>query len=73
MTALAAAAKSWKPPDLSKGLGVKLDVDMFTPALTSVKAQYQQLPQPVRDVLPFAGVQCRRGEVGQGATACCSL
>jgi hypothetical protein len=42
-------------PDLSKGVGVKLDVDMLTPAVESVKQQYAGLPEPVRQVMPFAG------------------
>lgn len=66
---LAAAAREWKPPALSKGLGVKLDVDMLTPALESVKTQYAQLPQPVREVLPFAGAP-GRGAQSRGR---CSL
>lgn len=52
---LQAASRTWKMPDLSKGLGVKLDVDMLTPAVQSVKQQYAGLPEPVRQVMPFAG------------------
>lgn len=54
-TDLQVASKSWKAPDLSKGLGVKLDIDMLSPAVSTVKQQYQALPEPVRDVMPFAG------------------
>lgn len=49
------ASKTWKAPDFSKGLGVKLDVDVLNPAISSVRQQYQALPEPLREVLPFAG------------------
>lgn len=52
---LQTASRTWKMPDLSKGLGVKLDVGMLTPAVQSVKEQYAGLPEPVRQVMPFAG------------------
>lgn len=55
-TDIQVASKSWKAPDLSKGLGVKLDIDMLSPAVSTVKQQYQALPEPVRDIMPFAGV-----------------
>lgn len=49
------ASKNWKAPDFSKGLGVKLDIDMLSPAVTTVKQQYAALPEPLREVMPFAG------------------
>jgi hypothetical protein len=52
---LQASAKTWKAPDFSKGLGVKLDIDMLSPAVSTVKQQYQALPEPVREVMPFMG------------------
>lgn len=54
-TDLQAATKTWKAPDFSKGLGVKLDVDMLSPAVSAVKQQYEALPEPIREVMPFAG------------------
>lgn len=60
-TQLQTASRTWKAPDFSKGLGVKLDIDMLSPAVSSVKQQYQALPEPVRDVMPFAGVACLTG------------
>lgn len=54
-TDLQAASKAWKAPDFSKGLGVKLDIDMLSPAVSTVKQQYQALPEPLREVMPFAG------------------
>jgi hypothetical protein len=59
-TQLQTASRTWKAPDFSKGLGVKLDIDMLSPAVSSVKQQYQALPEPVRDVMPFAGEKARR-------------
>lgn len=53
---LQTASKSWKPPDLSKGLGMKVDVDFLNPAISGLKQQWQQLPEPVQEVLPYAGV-----------------
>lgn len=108
-TQLHTATKSWKPPDLSKGLGeymsiqfkllrqlcntthsfvrwhvcgysglhagrcangcnpwlpagMKVDIDFLNPAITGLKQQWQQLPEPVRDVLPYTG--------GEGGMLC---
>lgn len=34
---------------------MKLDVDFLNPAITGLKQQWQQLPGPVKEVLPYAG------------------
>eukprot|EP00775_Hariotina_reticulata_P012034 gene12034-12177_t len=35
---------------------MKVDIDILNPAISGLKQQWQQLPEPVRDVMPFAGV-----------------
>lgn len=35
--------------------GVKMDVDVLNPMLTAIKTNWQQLPEPVQQVAPFAG------------------
>lgn len=35
--------------------GMKVDVDFFNPMITGFKQQWQQLPEPVQEVLPYAG------------------
>lgn len=35
---------------------MKVDVDMLNPVITTIKTQWAQLPEPVRQVAPFAGV-----------------
>lgn len=52
---VAEAARVWKPPDFGKALGVNVQVDMLGPAAASIRQQYMALPQPVRQVLPYAG------------------
>lgn len=52
---LAARAKEMRPPDFGKRLGVKMDVDFLNPMIEAVKTNWQQLPEPVRQVAPFAG------------------
>jgi len=37
--------------------GMKIDVDVLNPAITGLKQQWQQLPEPVKEVVPFAGWQ----------------
>jgi hypothetical protein len=34
---------------------MKVDIDILNPAISGLKQQWQQLPEPVRDVMPFAG------------------
>jgi hypothetical protein len=36
-------------------VGVKMDVDVFGPIFTAFKSNWQQLPEPVRQTLPFLG------------------
>jgi hypothetical protein len=59
---LQTASRNWKAPDFSKGLGVKLDIDMLSPAVTTVKQQYAALPEPLREVMPFAGRSCHSAQ-----------
>ena len=35
--------------------GMKVDVDFLNPAINGLKQHWQQLPEPVREVLPYAG------------------
>jgi hypothetical protein len=35
--------------------GMKVDIDFLNPAISGMRQQWQQLPEPVRDVLPYAG------------------
>lgn len=58
---LQAASKTWKPPDLTRGIGMKVDVDFLNPAISGLKQQWQQLPEPVQEVLPYAGVAFAAG------------
>ena len=48
-------AKSFKPPELGKGFGVKMDIDVLNPLITAVKTNWDALPEPVKQVAPFAG------------------
>jgi hypothetical protein len=34
---------------------MKVDVDFLNPAITGIRQQWQHLPEPVRDVMPYAG------------------
>jgi hypothetical protein len=35
---------------------MKVDVDFLNPAISGLKQQWQQLPAPVQEVLPYAGM-----------------
>ncbi|KAF8061415.1 SAMHD1 [Scenedesmus sp. PABB004] len=45
----------------SPNLGMKVDVDWLNPAITGLKQQWTALPEPVREVVPFAGVALLAG------------
>lgn len=40
---------------------MKVDVDFLNPAISGLKQQWQQLPEPVQEVLPYAGVALAAG------------
>lgn len=35
--------------------GMKIDIDVLQPTIQTVKLNWQQLPEPVREVAPFIG------------------
>lgn len=50
-----------------RAAGVKVDVDLLNPAITAAKQQWDGLPEPVRQVAPFAGARVATGGAGAGA------
>lgn len=40
---------------IAAGMKLDIDVNVINPVINTAKSQYEQLPEPVRQVMPFAG------------------